>query len=193
MGRASVVVRTAVLSDAPELVALWAEHLRPGTREAAVADVCAAVEAADADDAARLVVAELDGEIVGSLHVRATALSPMNAELTVHAFGPQVRSDFRHRGVGTALMEVAVAFAEERGIQYVSGSALSTSRDSNRFFARLSMGPRAVLRVSATHVVRQRLGVGRSARVTGGSPTTTRNIDRVLAVRRGRRASRVAS
>jgi len=192
MGRASVVVRTAVPADAGVLAILWAEHLRPGTRVTQVDEMRSTVAAAEVDDAARLVVAEVDGEVVGSLHVRATVLSPVNPELMVQAFGPQVRPDLQRRGVGTALMEAAVAFAEERGIQYVSSAALSTSRDSNRFFARLSMGPKAVLRVSTTHGVRQRLGVGRTTRGSG-SLASTRNIDRVLAARRGRRASRVAS
>ena len=43
-------------------------------------------------------------------------------------------------------MEAAVTYAEERGIAHVATAAVSGSRDANRFFARLALGPHAVLR-----------------------------------------------
>lgn len=192
MVRPPVVLRTAGVADADALTALWTEHLRPGSRAAQLEDMQAAIVAAELDDGARMVVAEADGEILGVLHVRVAPASPVNLELVAQVYGPLVRDDRERRGVGTALMDAAVVFAEERGIAHVVAAALSASRDSNRFFARLSMGPRAVLRVASTHGVRQRLGSGRTPRGVVGS-ITTRNIDRVVAARRGRRQSRAAS
>lgn len=192
MARPAVVVRTAVVADADALTSLWADHLRPGTPASQLDDIRDAILAAERDERARMVVAEADGQVVGVLHVRAAPASPVSPEHFAQVYGPLVREDQQRRGVGSVLMDAAVLFAEERGIGYVSSAALSASRDSNRFFARLSMGPRAVLRVASTHAVRQRLGMGRASRGTAGL-VTTRNIDRVLAARRVRRQSRAAS
>lgn len=190
--RTGVVLRTAEVADAPALTELWAEHLRPGSHAAQVDDMRTAIAASALDEDARMVVAEVDGEVLGVLHVRAAAASPVNLEQVAQVYGPLVQDDGQRRGVGSALMDAAVTFAEERGIPHMVSAALSASRDSNRFFARLSMGPRAVLRVASTHAVRQRLGAGRSPR-GAAALATTRNIDRVLAARRGRRQSRAAS
>ncbi|HZU21076.1 MAG TPA: GNAT family N-acetyltransferase [Gaiellaceae bacterium] len=54
-------------------------------------------------------VAEVDGEIVGNIHVDASK----------HGYGEvgmAVASEWRGRGVGTALMEAAIAWARERGL-----------------------------------------------------------------------------
>ena len=78
---------------------------------------------------------------------------------------------FRRHGIGQPLMESAVAFAEELGIGHVTTARLRSSRDANRFMARLALGPHATLRIAPTHVVRakvtaQRPGVGHDQRPT---------------------------
>lgn len=186
MGRAQVLVRTAHIGDVPLLAGLWAELLRSGDG-VAQADLVDLIERQDTDPDARILVAEVDGEAVGAMLMRVAEVSPLNPDRIVQAFAPQVLPQLRRRGVGTALMEAAVHFAEERGIAFVGAAALSSSRDANRFFARIGLGPRAVLRVAATAAVRQRLGSVRPAR-----GVDRRHVDRVLAARRGRR-SRVLS
>lgn len=187
-----VTVRTAVVSDAVALTALWADHLRPGHIAAQTEDVRAAITEAAVDQDTCMVVAECDGEVLGVVHVRAATASPVNPDAVVQVYGPLVHDDHRRRGVGSVLMERAVTFAEDRGIAQVTTAALSASRDSNRFFARLAMGSWAVLRVASTSGLRQRLSSVRAPR--GAAPVgTTRHIDRVLAARRGRRQSRTAS
>jgi len=54
-------------------------------------------------------VAEADGEVIGNLHVQATH----------HGFGiigMMVAKDWRGRGVGSALMEAAIAYAREQNL-----------------------------------------------------------------------------
>lgn len=191
MSRASVVLRTASPDDAVALRELWSDVLRPTTREEQLSDVLAILTAAAADPDARVVVAEIDGQVVGAVHLRAGVVSTLNLERMVQAFAPHVMPGHHRRGVGTALMEAATAFAEERGIGLVGGAALSASRDANRFFARLSMGPVAVLRVASTAGLRQRLPGIRPSRSPGTA--SNRHIDKVLAARRGRRQARVGS
>ncbi|MGN0063164.1 MAG: GNAT family N-acetyltransferase, partial [Nocardioides sp.] len=95
---------------------------------------------------------------------------------------------FRRHGAGTALMEAAVAFAEEVGVLHVGTPVIAASRESNRFLARLSFSPAAVLRVSPTTTVRSRLTALRPSQRGGAG-----QIDRILAVRRQRRRDGVAS
>lgn len=190
MTRATVVLRAAVPQDAEALRELWIEMLRPTSGAEQLADVVAVIEEADADPDARVVVAEVDGRVVGAVHLRCAPITALNLDRMVRAFAPHVSPDHQRRGVGSALMESAVTFAEERGIPYVGAAALSSSRDANRFFARLAMGPRAVLRVASTHGLRQRLSASRPSR--GAGATSSRHIDKVLAVRRGRRGARVS-
>ena len=50
----------------------------------------------------RIVVAEVDGQVVGAVHLRATTLTPINLEPVVQAISPHVLPDFRRHGVGSA-------------------------------------------------------------------------------------------
>lgn len=185
MTRATVMLRAAVPGDAVVLRQLWVDVLRAAPEPDQLLDVVGIVETAAADPDSRVVVAEVDGHVVGAIHLRCAPITALNLDLMVHAFAPHVLPDHQRRGVGATLMDSAVAFAEERGIAYVGSAALASSRDANRFLARLAMAPRAVLRVAHTHALRQRLSASRPSRGTGSS----RHIDRVLAARRGRRGA----
>ena len=98
----------------------------------------------------------------------------------MQAISPHVFPQFRRRGIGQALMECAVAFAEEIGIGHITTAASSGSRDANRFMARLALGPHATQRVAPTHAVRAKLTAARPATAT----TNGRHLTRVLAARR---------
>lgn len=189
MSRSSVAVRPALPLDVPALRELWADVLRRGDQAAQLADLHKIVEGSGVGTERRVLVAEYDGAFAGAVYLHATTISPLNLEETVFALSPHVLARYRRHGVGSALMEASVRFAEERGIEHVATAAASDWRDANRFFARLSMVPNAVLRIAPTHVVRARLAArpGRPARARPAS------IDRVLAARRGRRAERVTT
>jgi GNAT superfamily N-acetyltransferase len=143
------------------------------------------VQRIEGNDDERIVVAEYDGRLAGAVHLRATTLTPLNLEPVVQAISPHVLPEFRRHGVGRALMDAAVAFAEERGIGHLATGAASGSRDANRFMARLSLGPHAVLRVAPTQAVKARL----SAQRPGLGRTSGRQLPQVLAARRSMRRS----
>jgi predicted N-acetyltransferase YhbS len=75
----------------------------------------------------------------------------------VQIFSPAVLGGYRRKGVGHALMDAVIAFAEEAGVGHVAIPALSGSRDGNRFLARLALAPAATWRVAATATVRGKL------------------------------------
>lgn len=187
--RSQVSLRCAEPGDATRLAELWEEVLRRADHHEQVKDVEAAITRAQEHDGERIVVAEYDGVLAGAVHLRATTLTPLNLEPIVQAISPHVFPSHRRHGVGRALMESAVAFAEERGIDHVATAAVAGSRDANRFMARLALGPYAILRLAPAHVVKTKLSaqgpvIGRTTGRVGG-----RQLTHVLAARRSMRRS----
>jgi GNAT superfamily N-acetyltransferase len=184
MGRTPVTVRSAEPTDVASLRELWSDILRKGGLDEQLADVAQVVAAAAERDDQRVVVAEVDGEVAGAVYLEAATLTPLNLERAVLAVSPHVFPQFRRRGVGSALMEAACRFAEQHGIGHIQTAAAAESRDANRFMARLSFSPQAMLRAATTSAVRARLPHGRQGTAAA---TSKQRIDRVLAARRIRR------
>ena len=185
MSRSLVSLRCAVPDDAPRLAEVWADVIRRVGAEERAADMAAVLTAVATSTDQRIVVAEYDGEFAGAVHLERTTMSAINLEPVVRALSPHVLPAYRRRGVGTALMEAAVSWAEELGISHVATAAVAGSRDANRFMARIALGPYAVQRLASTHAVRSRLTAHRRPVGVGGRPLT-----QVLAARRSLRRSR---
>jgi len=183
MSRSSVALRDASLADVERLAELWAPYLRRGSDEQ-LHDLATAIEQLGDHPGERLVVAEYDGEFAGAVFLRAATYSPVNPEPVLQAHNAAVVPEHRKRGVGKALMECAVTWAEELGIGHVATATASGSREANRFMARLALGPQAVLRMAPTPAVRSQL----SGRYPGA-----RQVTQVLAVRRSLRHARSVS
>ncbi len=188
MSRSLVYVREASPVDVPRLTDLWTDVLRRGDTTDHQADMLRVVETALEDDRQRIVVAEYDGELAGAVHLRLTTITPLNLDLSVQVMSPTVFPEYRRHGVGRALMDAAVTFAEETGAAHVATAAASGSRDANRFMARLALGPTATLRIAPTTAVRAKLA---AQRLPVARPT--RHLTHVLAVRRSMRRQAAGS
>jgi GNAT superfamily N-acetyltransferase len=188
MSRIPVTLREAVVSDAAFLAELWRPSIRRADVAEQVADLEAIVKSAAESAEERVLVAEYDGERAGAVFVRITTVTPLNLEPALQVLSPHVLPAYRRRGIGRALMDAALTFAEERGIAHVVTGAQSASRDGNRFLARLAMGQHAVLRLAPTHAVRAKLNAQQLnlPRGQAGRP------QRVLAVRRSMRRAQSA-
>lgn len=180
--RVSIGLRTATLDDAVPLLALWGSSLRRGSYDEQLADLRQVISAVADDPDTRIVVAESAGEVVGALHLRQSTISPVNLDPCVQAWLLRVRVGSRGRGVGQALMDAAVAFAEERGVSHIMSGAMTTSREANRFLARLGLAAEATVRLAPTSVIRGKLGGQRS-----GVQVGSHERGRLLAARRRRR------
>jgi GNAT superfamily N-acetyltransferase len=173
-------MREARLSDVGALAELWCPYLRRGAEDA-LEDLASVIEQLGQQPGHRLVVAEYDGEFAGAVYLMTSTYSPVNSDPVLQVHNPAVVEAHRRHGVGKALMECAVTWAEELGVGHVATATSSGSREANRFMARLALGPQAVLRVAPTCAVRAKL----SSRQSAG-----RQVTQVLAARRSLRSSR---
>ncbi len=178
MTRALVSLRCAMPADVPFLSEAWSEVLHRD-EDQRVADLLQVMEATAATTD-RIVVAEYDGEAAGAVYLRVATLGPLNLEPTLQVISPHVLPQYRRRGVGRALIEASVGYAEELGIAHLVTAAASGSRDANRFLARLTFGPVAMVRVASTSLVRSKL----SSRRPSSHRPNARQLTHVLAARR---------
>lgn len=184
MSRYSLTTRVATREDAPVLAELWSDAVRRSDRSEQAADLELVVKGAAASPEQRVVVVEYDGQLAGAVYLRITTLSPLNLEPCVQAIHPRVFDQFRRRGAGHALMEAATAFAEDNGILHVVTAVPHSSRDANRFMARLGLAPVVMYRIAPTTLLRSRVSPQRAA--VGADSGRTK----VLAARRSLRRAR---
>lgn len=188
MSRSGVHVRAVRLDDADEILGMWAATpVRPSGADAARADVDSMLRKVLASIRERIVVAEVNGRLVGALHLRLGPLTPVGSEEAVFASHLTVLPEFRRRGIARSLMGAAVTFAEENAVAHVVAVTPAHSRDTSRFMARLGLSQAAVVRVAPTSVLRSRLPVelpGMHRPVAAN-----RQLGQVLAARRSLRRS----
>ncbi len=123
-----------------------------------------------------------DERPVGVAHLRRAPVSPIHDEDAVHVGYLHVLSKFRRRGLGKQLMEAAAEWAEEVGSKHIVASVAATSRDSNRFLARLGMSQVAVVRATTVCALRGKLRppIGQT---TAPSVVTARRLMRLSSSR----------
>lgn len=184
MTRTSLTTRMATRDDAPALAELWSDAVRRADRSEQVADIELVIKAAGMSPEQRVVVVEYDGQVAGAVYLRITTLSPINLEPCVQSIQPRVFDRCRRHGAGHALMEAATAFAEEHGILHVVTAVPNSSREANRFMARLGLAPVVMYRIAPTTKLRSRVSPQRQQASVEG----TRH--RVLAARRSLRRTR---
>jgi GNAT superfamily N-acetyltransferase len=187
VSRNPVHLRDAVPEDATALVAIWGDFRRSGPERAAdgqaAQDAANAVARIAADPDERLVVGLIDDQLAGAVHLMRARISPIHNETAIHITHLHVLARFRRHGVGTALLEAAVSWAEEKDTSHLLAAASVSSRDANRFMARLGLSQIAVVRGASIPALRAKLPVEPPA----GAMVTSRNhrnVGQVLAQRR---------
>jgi GNAT superfamily N-acetyltransferase len=189
LSRNPVQVRDAEPHDALALLELWSGLTsRLAERDATPRELEAAASVARiaADPDQQLLVAVLEGAVVGATHLILAPLTPVHGEMAVHVAHLHVHARARRHGVGRALMEAAVSWAEEKDTAHLLAAASVGSRDANRFMARLGLGQVAVIRGASVAALRAKLPVEPPAAARVGS-RSHRNVGHVLAQRRSQR------
>jgi ribosomal protein S18 acetylase RimI-like enzyme len=166
--RAAVVVRDAVPDDLPVLMTMWHElrdlggrldRTLPTISEDGVLDRLKLI----ADDPhSRALVGVIDGDVAGMAVLTTSSYAPLFDQNAVHVHYLHVREGYRRRGVGHALLAMAVAAADEEGVEHVVTSVMPALRDTQRFYARLGFSPVVTRRSVPVSMLRRRLaGEGR--------------------------------
>ncbi|MFI8850657.1 GNAT family N-acetyltransferase [Streptomyces sp. 891-h] len=132
-------VRRATAEDIPEIVAMLADDPLGATRETPsdLAPYRAAFDRIDADPNQHLVIAEQDGTTVGTLHL--TVIPGLSRRGSARSLIEAVRihADHRGSGMGTRLIEWAVAESRRLGCVLVQLTSDATRVDAHRFYERL--------------------------------------------------------
>ncbi len=192
MVRSAVNICDASPDDAEALVAVWGGLVgRTAEGEAtphAIQEAAAAIARIAADPDQRLLVARIEDQVAGAVHLARAPLSPVHHDTAVYVMHLQVIESFRRHGVGRALMEATVTWAEEKDTAHVVAAAASASRDANRFMARLGLSQIAVVRGATVASLRAKLPVDPPAAARVGT-RSHRSVGHVLAQRRSMRRS----
>lgn len=133
--------RLARRHDLPALLALLADDVIGSGREPpgpdALQDYLAAFDAIDADPNNELLVAEVDGNPVGMLQLTYIPGLSRGGSWRALVEAVRVSGRLRGQGVGTRLMQHAIARARDRGCRLVQLTTDKQRQDAQRFYLRL--------------------------------------------------------
>ena len=157
-------VRQATPEDVPALVALFQEldrmqsdwrvfTPRPGFYD----EVGLKYREAMSTENAVVLVAEDEGEIVGMAYGEVRIPSRFSDERALELSGVVVRTGYRGRGVGRALVQEAARFAGELGVEWVELKTFAPNQGAMAFWEGMGFTPRVVQMTQGTKALVQRL------------------------------------
>ena len=137
----SIVFRRAARVDVPAIVRLLAEDDLGSQREKITDPLpesyFSAFEQIDLNPNHELIVAEKNGEVIGTLHL--IFLPSLSYQGGTRAQVESVRVDrrFRNQGTGRQMMEWAIERARQRGCHLMQLTSHAARKDAHRFYERL--------------------------------------------------------
>ncbi|EKX62215.1 GNAT family N-acetyltransferase [Streptomyces ipomoeae] len=139
-------VRAATKDDIPEIVAMLADDPLGAQRESPddLTPYLAALERLSGDPNQHLMVAVRGGRVVGTLQLTIIAGLSRRGSTRSIIEGVRVHAAERGSGLGTQLIEWAIAESRTRGCQLVQLTSDASRTDAHRFYERLGF--------EATHV-----------------------------------------
>jgi len=137
----NIIFRSAVREDLPAIVQLLADDelgsQREKYEEPLPQSYYAAFEQIDSDSNHQLIVAELNGEVIGTLHLMFLPSVSFQGGLRAQVESVRVDKKCQNRGIGGEMMKWAIARARERGAHIVQLTTHKTRQDAHRFYERL--------------------------------------------------------
>ena len=141
----NLIFRTACLADLPAIIALLADDALGREREVLAdppdARYIAAFDAICADANQRLVVAELDGQVVGTLQLSFVPGLSHTGSWRGQIESVRIAAALRGIGTGQQMLEWAVAQCRERGCSVVQLTTDKSRTDAHRFYQKLGFEP----------------------------------------------------
>ena len=137
----NTVFRIAVREDLPAIVRLLADDDLGSQREKFGEPLPQSYESAfeqiDNDPNHQLIVAELNGEAVGTLHLMFLPSVSFQGGLRAQIESVRVDKKLQNMGIGSEMMKWAIERAKERGAHVVQLTTHKTRQDAHRFYERL--------------------------------------------------------
>jgi GNAT superfamily N-acetyltransferase len=136
-----VILRDARREDVPAIVAMLADDMLGGarevTREPLPQSYYSAFDALARDPNNRLLIAERDGETVGTLQI--TFIHGLSRQGARRALIEAVRvaAPFRGKGLGEEIIRAAIEIARQAGCAMVQLATDKSRKDAHRFYERL--------------------------------------------------------
>jgi GNAT superfamily N-acetyltransferase len=146
IGSEPLTVRAATLEDAPRIAELFTDEGYP----AGPSDIVARLARFEGDDA-RVIVADLGGEVIGFIAVHALPRFEHD-DVIVRILALVVDAGARDRGVGHRLMAEAEGFGRDRAAAFVEVTAGHHRPEARRLYEALGYDG------SVTGYLRKRLG-----------------------------------
>jgi len=144
----ALAVRDATRNDVPVVVALLADDGLGSGREAVdgaiPASYHAAFDAIAATPLVRMLLAELDGEIVGCMQLNLIPHISMKGGTRAQLQSMRIRGDKRGGGLGEAFVRQAMEIARGAGCVLMELTTDNTRPDAHRFYKRIGF--------QATHI-----------------------------------------
>ena len=141
MRSGEIIFRVAVYDDVSSIIRLLADDelgsLREKYENPISTSYYSAFELIDKDPNHDLIVAELDGEVIGTLHLM--FLPSLSFQGGMRAQVESVRVDTQHQnqGVGSEMMKWAIQRAKDRNAHIVQLTTHKSRADAHRFYERL--------------------------------------------------------
>ena len=149
----SLTIRKAARADVPAIARLLADDPLGSQREVAgeamPASYLDAFEAIQRDPNQYLMVAELDGQVLGTFQMTFLRYLTYQGGLRAQIEAVRVADGWRSQGIGRQMMEWAIDEARRAGCVLVQLSTHSSRVDAHRFYERLGF--------AASHVGMKRM------------------------------------
>lgn len=113
----------------------------------------------DPDTAVLVAMDDQAGLLLGLVVLSIDQVATVNPVPVLNVSQLLVDDSQRRHGVGRALLVAAVHEADVRGIDHLVATAVTGSREANRYLARLGFAPLVTRRIASTQVLRRSLGI----------------------------------
>jgi GNAT superfamily N-acetyltransferase len=148
MIRKETTFRLATRADLPSIVHMLVEDDLGSQRERyedpLPESYYTAFEQIDIDPNHELVIAEKNGEVIGTLHLMFLPSISFQGGLRAQVESVRVDKNYRNQGVGNGMMNWTIERARDRGAHIVQLTTHQSREDAHRFYERLGF--------SATHL-----------------------------------------
>ncbi len=137
----SLVFRRALAGDLPAIVHLLADDELGSQRELDIHPLPdsyqQAFENIDGDPNHELIVAALDGQVIGTLHLMFLPSLSYQGGLRAQVESVRVERGHQNQRTGSQMMEYAIELAKKRGAHIIQLTTHNSREDAHRFYERL--------------------------------------------------------